>query len=209
MHHGAESPALRLTRYFCNRESGASCCDAPAAAGRPQPRAPPALTRLALAQRTRAPRLRLLWRGLPEYARSGWCMADHMREELVVDALRMALRRRRPEPGLIHHSDQGSQPSTFRVRARLPAGRDRPLDGLQGRLLRQQERQRLLRPSGVPDRIRPVLRIPNPDAPCVVPCWVTRRWRRWRRRKGSLAARPGPRARRTRHAIRRHRRWGS
>jgi putative transposase len=39
----------------------------------------------------------------------GWCMADHMREELVVDALRMALRRRRPEPGLIHHSDHGSQ----------------------------------------------------------------------------------------------------
>ncbi len=32
-----------------------------------------------------------------------------MRAELVVDALQMAVRRRRPEPGLIHHSDQGSQ----------------------------------------------------------------------------------------------------
>ena len=39
----------------------------------------------------------------------GWCMADHLREELVVDALRMALKVGRPEPGLIHHSDQGSQ----------------------------------------------------------------------------------------------------
>lgn len=39
----------------------------------------------------------------------GWKMADHMREELVIDALRMAVRRRRPEPGVIHHSDQGSQ----------------------------------------------------------------------------------------------------
>jgi putative transposase len=39
----------------------------------------------------------------------GWSMADHMRAEFVVDALQMALRRRRPEPGLIHHSDQGSQ----------------------------------------------------------------------------------------------------
>jgi putative transposase len=39
----------------------------------------------------------------------GWSMADHMRHELVVDALTMALRRRRPGPGLIHHSDQGSQ----------------------------------------------------------------------------------------------------
>jgi putative transposase len=39
----------------------------------------------------------------------GWSMADHMRHELVVDALQMAVSRRRPAPGLIHHSDQGSQ----------------------------------------------------------------------------------------------------
>jgi putative transposase len=36
-------------------------------------------------------------------------MADHMRAEFVVDALQMALSRRRPGPGLVHHSDQGSQ----------------------------------------------------------------------------------------------------
>jgi len=36
-------------------------------------------------------------------------MADHMRTQLVTDALQMALARRRPEPGLIWHSDQGSQ----------------------------------------------------------------------------------------------------
>jgi putative transposase len=39
----------------------------------------------------------------------GWSMADHMRTELVTDALQMALERRSPGPGLIHHSDQGSQ----------------------------------------------------------------------------------------------------
>jgi putative transposase len=39
----------------------------------------------------------------------GWSMADHMRSDLVVDALSMAIARRRPEAGLIHHSDQGSQ----------------------------------------------------------------------------------------------------
>jgi putative transposase len=39
----------------------------------------------------------------------GWSMAEHMRTELVLDALQMAVARRRPEPGLIHHSDQGSQ----------------------------------------------------------------------------------------------------
>ena len=39
----------------------------------------------------------------------GWSMQDHMRAELVTDALEMALARRRPTPGLIWHSDQGSQ----------------------------------------------------------------------------------------------------
>jgi putative transposase len=39
----------------------------------------------------------------------GWAMAEHMRADLVVEALQMALARRRPEAGLVHHSDQGSQ----------------------------------------------------------------------------------------------------
>ena len=39
----------------------------------------------------------------------GWSMADHMRAELVVDALNMAVAQRRPQPGLVFHSDQGSQ----------------------------------------------------------------------------------------------------
>jgi putative transposase len=39
----------------------------------------------------------------------GWAMADHMRTELVCDALRMALGARRPAPGLIWHSDRGTQ----------------------------------------------------------------------------------------------------
>lgn len=38
----------------------------------------------------------------------GWAMASHMRTELVLDALNMAVVRRRPK-GVIHHSDQGSQ----------------------------------------------------------------------------------------------------
>lgn len=39
----------------------------------------------------------------------GWAMADHMRTELVADAMRMALEHRRPEAGLIFHSDRGCQ----------------------------------------------------------------------------------------------------
>ena len=39
----------------------------------------------------------------------GWSMSDSLERTLVVDALRMAYRRRRPGKGLIHHSDRGSQ----------------------------------------------------------------------------------------------------
>ncbi len=39
----------------------------------------------------------------------GWSMQDHMQASLVTDALRMAYFRRKPEAGLIVHSDRGSQ----------------------------------------------------------------------------------------------------
>jgi len=39
----------------------------------------------------------------------GWAMAEHMRAELVVAALQMAVGRRRPRTGVVHHSDHGSQ----------------------------------------------------------------------------------------------------
>lgn len=39
----------------------------------------------------------------------GWAMADHLRTELIVSALDMARWNRRPEPGVIHHSDHGCQ----------------------------------------------------------------------------------------------------
>lgn len=39
----------------------------------------------------------------------GWTMDDHMRSELCCEALKMALGSRGPVPGLLHHSDRGSQ----------------------------------------------------------------------------------------------------
>jgi putative transposase len=39
----------------------------------------------------------------------GWALADHMRTELVEDALTMAFARRDPEQGVIFHSDRGCQ----------------------------------------------------------------------------------------------------
>ena len=38
----------------------------------------------------------------------GWSMSSRMKAQLVCDALRMAIWRRQPKAGLIHHSDRGS-----------------------------------------------------------------------------------------------------
>lgn len=43
----------------------------------------------------------------------GWSMADHLRTELVTDALEMALFVRRPQNGLVLHSDRGCQFTSF------------------------------------------------------------------------------------------------
>jgi putative transposase len=49
----------------------------------------------------------------------GWSMASHLRTELVVDALEMALWRRKPEAGLIHHTDRGAQYTALSFGKRL------------------------------------------------------------------------------------------
>jgi transposase InsO family protein len=49
----------------------------------------------------------------------GWAMADHMRAELVIEALAMALKRRTPLEGLIVHSDRGVQYASQKFRAEL------------------------------------------------------------------------------------------
>jgi putative transposase len=49
----------------------------------------------------------------------GWSMATHLRTELVVDALEMALWRRRPNAGLIHHTDRGAQYTALSFGKRL------------------------------------------------------------------------------------------
>ncbi|HEV7216089.1 MAG TPA: IS3 family transposase [Chloroflexota bacterium] len=51
----------------------------------------------------------------------GWSMADHLRTDLVLDALTMALQRRQPRAGLIHHSDHGCQYTAVAFGAQLQA----------------------------------------------------------------------------------------
>ena len=49
----------------------------------------------------------------------GWAMADHLRTELVLDALAMALHHRQTAPELIHHSDHGCQYTSLAFRQKL------------------------------------------------------------------------------------------
>jgi putative transposase len=49
----------------------------------------------------------------------GWAMENHLRTEIVVDALQMAVWRRKPAPGLVHHSDQGVQYTALSFSERL------------------------------------------------------------------------------------------
>jgi hypothetical protein len=46
-------------------------------------------------------------------------MADHLRFELVVDALQIALWNRRPDPEAVHHSDHGTQRTSWAFGHRL------------------------------------------------------------------------------------------
>ena len=61
----------------------------------------------------------------------GWSIADHMRSELVVDALQMATWRRHPEPGAIVHADRGLQYTSWVFGHRL---REAGLLGSMGRV---------------------------------------------------------------------------
>jgi len=49
----------------------------------------------------------------------GWSLRDHMRDDLVIEALDMAYARRNPAPGLIFHSDGGRQYVSTDFRTRL------------------------------------------------------------------------------------------
>jgi putative transposase len=46
-------------------------------------------------------------------------MVSHLRSELVAAALEMAIRRRKPSAGLIHHSDRGAQYTALSFGKRL------------------------------------------------------------------------------------------
>ena len=61
----------------------------------------------------------------------GWAMATHMRAELVIDALDMAIHNRKPK-NVIHHSDQGSQYTSIAFSKRCDSACVRPSMGSVG-----------------------------------------------------------------------------
>ncbi len=65
----------------------------------------------------------------------GWAMENHLRTEIVVDALRMAVWRRKPAPGLVHHSDQGVQYTSLSFGERLKEVSSKPSMGRTGSAL--------------------------------------------------------------------------
>ena len=65
----------------------------------------------------------------------GWAMADHMRTELATDALAMAIHQRRPNAGVIHHSDKGGQYVSVAFGQRCAQAGVRPSTGRTGRAL--------------------------------------------------------------------------
>jgi putative transposase len=56
----------------------------------------------------------------------GWAIRDDLSRHLVLAALGMATRRRRPQPGLIHHSDRGSQYASSDYQDALAAWKMQP-----------------------------------------------------------------------------------
>ena len=61
----------------------------------------------------------------------GWAMATHLRTELILDALNMAIYQRRPQD-VIHHSDQGAQYTSIAFGARCKEAGIRPSMGSVG-----------------------------------------------------------------------------
>lgn len=74
----------------------------------------------------------------------GWAMRDHMRTELALSALLMAVQRQRPEPGLICHSDRGSQYAAEIYRQHIGCDRCQGINEPQRLLLRQRADGELL-----------------------------------------------------------------
>ena len=66
----------------------------------------------------------------------GWAIADHIRTELVIDALDMARWQRRPAPGTILHADHGSQYTSWLFGHRL---REAGILGSMGRVASSQD----------------------------------------------------------------------
>ncbi|MOA31660.1 Integrase core domain protein [compost metagenome] len=73
----------------------------------------------------------------------GYAVAERMTTELVSRALFRAVQHKRPSPGLLHHTDRGSQYCTKAYR-----GLQEHVDVSQGKLLRQRPDRELL---GVPE----------------------------------------------------------
>jgi hypothetical protein len=99
----------------------------------------------------------------------GWAMRDDLKADLVVDALAMAVTRRRPPAGLVHHSDRGSQYTSLSFGKTLrESGLVASMGVARGRVRQRRLRELHLDTEGGVDQATPV-REPRPGAPLDLP----------------------------------------
>lgn len=65
----------------------------------------------------------------------GWAMRETLHADIAIDALRMAIQRQRPQPGLIHHSDRGVQYAADAYRQTLASAKITPSMSRKGNCL--------------------------------------------------------------------------
>ena len=114
----------------------------------------------------------------------GWAIAEHMRTDLVEDALKMAitLRGELPEQ-VVFHTDRGTQYASEQITLRA-ANRAHPVDGLHRDLLGQRDGRIVLR--DVEDRVLLPAGVADQEAgPVEVGAWIEDRYNR-RRRHASI-----------------------
>ncbi len=74
----------------------------------------------------------------------GWSLKPRMTSDIVTDALTMAWFRRRPAPGVMHHSDRGSQYASHVFQGKLKEFGYDLLDEQEGKLLGQRTNRELV-----------------------------------------------------------------
>ena len=107
----------------------------------------------------------------------GWAMETHLKTQLVLDALNMAVHQRNPV-GVIHHSDQGTQYTSIAFGQRCKEAGVDSFDGIRRRLLRQRGTSKMHRLQLLPIQAPIQYIVYRESSSCRQGCntWIRRSW---------------------------------